>query len=313
LNAIIIKNRYPLPLIQEILARLSRAKIYTKLDVIVVFNRIRITEGQEYLTAFNTRYGLYETLVMPFGLSNVPATFQARINEVLHLYLDIFCIAYIDDILVYSDDLTSYRQHVRLVVEVLRDAGLQLDVKKCEFEVTEVTYLGMIVSTDSVRMDPAKVIAITNWEPPSNVKDVQAFLGFANFYKRFIDSFSRIIRPLVTLTRKGMRFFWSPACQIAFEALKDTFISVLILCYFDLLREIFVETDVSDYISLGVLSQKDNQGVLYPVAFMSKKYNLAECNYKIYNKELLVIIYCFEGWRSELQGSYYPIYMLTDY
>jgi hypothetical protein len=300
LNAIIIKNRYPLPLIQEILARLSRAKIYTKLDVIVVFNRIRITEGQEYLTAFNTRYSLYETLVMPFGLSNVPATFQARINEVLHLYLDIFCIAYIDDILVYSDDLTSYRQHVRLVVEVLRDAGLQLDVKKCEFEVTEVTYLGMIVSTDSVRMDPAKVIAITNWEPPSNVKDVQAFLGFANFYKRFIDSFSRIIRPLVTLTRKGMRFFWLPACQIAFEALKDTFILVLILRYFDPFREIFVETDASDYISSGVLSQKDNQGVLHPVAFMSKKYNPAECNYEIYNKELLAIICCFEGWRSEL-------------
>jgi RNase H-like domain found in reverse transcriptase len=112
----------------------------------------------------------------------------------------------------------------------------------------------MIISTDNVRIDPAKVTAITNWEPPSNVKDVQVFLGFANFYRRFIDSFSRIIRPLVTLTRKGMRFFWSPACQIAFEALKDAFTSVFILRYFDPLREIFVETDASDYVSLGVLS-----------------------------------------------------------
>jgi Reverse transcriptase (RNA-dependent DNA polymerase) len=207
LNTITIKNRYPLPLIQETLARLSRAKIYTKLDVIATFNRIRITEEQEYLMAFNTRYGLYETLVILFGLSNAPATFQARINKVLHPYLDVFCTAYIDDILVYSDDLTSHRQHVRLVVEALRDAGLQLDVKKCEFEVTEVTYLGMIVSTDSMRIDPAKVTAITNWEPPSNMKDIQAFLGFANFYRRFINSFSRIVRLLVTLTRKGVRFF----------------------------------------------------------------------------------------------------------
>jgi hypothetical protein len=119
LNTITIKNYYPLPLIQEILARLSRAKIYTKLDIIVVFNHIRITEGQEYLTVFNIHYGLYETLVILFGLSNAPVIFQARINKILYPYLDIFCTAYIDDILVYSDDLTSYRQHVRLVIEVL--------------------------------------------------------------------------------------------------------------------------------------------------------------------------------------------------
>jgi hypothetical protein len=124
LNAIIIKNYYPLPLIQEILARLSRAKIYTKLDIIIVFNRIRIIEKQEYLIVFNIYYGLYKTLVILFGLSNVPVIFQARINKVLHLYLDVFCTAYIDDILVYSNDLTSYKQHVRLVIKVLRDAGL---------------------------------------------------------------------------------------------------------------------------------------------------------------------------------------------
>jgi hypothetical protein len=111
---------------------------------------------------FNIYYGLYETLVIPFGLSNIPATFQTRINKVLHLYLDVFCIAYIDDILVYSNDLTSHKQHVRLVVEVLRDAGLQLDVKKCEFEVIKVTYLSIIVSINNIRIDPAKVIVITN-------------------------------------------------------------------------------------------------------------------------------------------------------
>jgi hypothetical protein len=124
LNTIIIKNRYPLPLIQETLARLSKAKIYTKLDVIAVFNRIRITERQEYLTAFNIYYGLYETLVILFGLSNIPITFQIYINKVLYLYLDIFCIVYIDDILVYSDDLTSYKQHVRFVIKALQNTGL---------------------------------------------------------------------------------------------------------------------------------------------------------------------------------------------
>jgi Reverse transcriptase (RNA-dependent DNA polymerase) len=162
---------------------LNRAKIYIKLDIIIVFNRIRITERQEYLTAFNTRYSLYETLVILFGLSNVPVIFQACINEILYPYLDVFCTAYIDDILVYSDDLTSHRQHVRLVVEALWDAGLQLDIKKYEFEITEITYLSIIISTDSIRIDPAKIITITNWEPPSNMKNIQAFLGFANFYK----------------------------------------------------------------------------------------------------------------------------------
>jgi hypothetical protein len=162
LNIIIIKNCYSLPLIQEILARLSKAKIYTKLDIIIVFNRIRITEKQEYLTAFNTRYGLYETLVILFGLSNVPVIFQARINEILHPYLDIFYTTYIDDILVYSNNLTSYRQHVRLVIKALQDASLQLDIKKYEFEIIEIIYLGIIVSIDSIRIDPTKIIAITN-------------------------------------------------------------------------------------------------------------------------------------------------------
>lgn len=313
LNAITIRNRYPLPLVQETLARLSKAKVYTKLDIVAAFNRIRIAEGQEYLTAFNTRYGLYESLVMPFGLSNAPATFQARINEVLHPYLDVFCTAYIDDILIYSDDLVSHRKQVRLVVQALIDAGLQLDVKKCEFEVTEVTYLGMIISTNGVRMDPAKVKAITNWEPASNLKDVQAFLGFANFYRRFIKGFSKIVRPLVALTRKGIKFLWSPACQKAFQTLKNAFNSAPALSHFDPLREIFVETDASDFVSSGVLSQKDDQGVLHPVAFMSRKYNPAECNYEIYDKELLAIVRCFEGWRSELQGAHFPIHVLTDH
>ncbi|KHJ30189.1 hypothetical protein EV44_g1969 [Erysiphe necator] len=178
LNAITIKNRYSLPLMQETLSRLSKAKCYTKLDIISAFNHIRIAEGQDMMTAFNTRYGLFETLVMPFGLSNAPATFQSHINEVIRPFLDIFCTYYIDDILTYSDDLTSDRTHVNVVLDALSKAKLHCDKKKFEFEVQEVTYLGKIISTTDVKTDPQKVQCIVNWTPPHCLKDVQGFLGF---------------------------------------------------------------------------------------------------------------------------------------
>jgi Reverse transcriptase (RNA-dependent DNA polymerase) len=162
LNAITVKDRYPLPLVTEILTRLSKAKYFTKLDVIAVFNRIRIADGDKWKTAFRTRYGLFEYNVVPFGLSNAPSAFQHFINDVLHEHLDEFCSAYIDDILIYSDDLESHQKHVRWVLEATRKAGLQLDIEKCEFHVSEVTYLGLIISTEGIRMDPYKVEAVLN-------------------------------------------------------------------------------------------------------------------------------------------------------
>jgi hypothetical protein len=162
LNAITVKDRYPLPLVTETLARLSKAKYFTKLDVIAAFNRMRIADGDEWKTAFRTRYGLFEYNVVPFGLSNAPSAFQHFINDVLHEHLDEFCSAYIDDILIYSDDLESHQKHVRWVLEATRKAGLQLDIEKCEFHVSEVTYLGLIVSTEGIRMDPRKVEAVLN-------------------------------------------------------------------------------------------------------------------------------------------------------
>lgn len=313
LNAITIKNRYPLPLIRETLAQLSQAKYFTKLDVVAAFNRIRIKAGQEWMTAFNTRYGLFESLVMPFGLSNAPATFQAYINETLRPFLDIFCTAYIDDVLVYSNDLATHKLHVQSVLQALQDAGLQLDVKKCEFDQTEVKYLGMIISTEGVRMDPDKVDAIVNWEAPINVKDVQAFLGFSNFYRRFIRSFSRIVRPLVSLTKKDAKFNWTATCQEAFQTLKSLFTSAPILRHFDPSKETIVECDASDFVSSGILSQYDSDGTLHPVAFMSKKYDPAECNYEVYDKELLAIVRCFEDWRPELQGTAHQVTVITDH
>ncbi|SLM38210.1 retrotransposon nucleocapsid protein [Lasallia pustulata] len=313
LNAITIKNQYAMPLIQETLSRLSNAKYYTKLDIIAAFNTIRIKEGQEWLTAFNTHYGLFETLVIPFRLSNAPATFQARINDILRLYLDIFCTAYIDDILIYSDDLQSHRGHVYAVLQALREAGLHCDLKKCKFEVTEVVYLGMIMSTSGVRMDPKKVKCIVDWQTPSNLKDVQAFLGFSNFYRQFIKSFPRIAKPLVALTKKDAKFQWTDNCSQAFKCLKKSFIITPILKHYNPKKQTIIEADASDYVSSSILSQYDDEGTLHPVAFMSEKYNSAECNYKIYDKELLAIVHCLERWRSELTRIDHPVAVLTDH
>lgn len=244
---------------------------------------------------------------MLFGLSNAPATWQTCINDVLRPYLNIFCTAYIDNILIYSDYLEDHHQHVRAVMQALNDASMHIDMKKCKFEVTKVCYLGMIISTSGVEMDPQKVTCITGWEPCNNVKDVQAFLGFSNFYRRFIKNFSRKVRPLVHLTQKNVKFEWNAACKKSFKTLKDAFTDAPILRHYDPKRETFVEADASDYVSAGVISQLDNDGVLHPVAFMSMKYTPSECNYEIYNKELLAIIHCFETWRAELQGLHHPI------
>ncbi|KAI1000630.1 hypothetical protein K3495_g7563 [Podosphaera aphanis] len=238
LNAISIKNRYPLPLLHETLSRLGTAKYFTKLDVIGAFNQIRMTEGHEYLTAFNTRYGIFESLIMPFGLTNAPATFQARINEVLRPYLDITCTVYVDDILIYSETLEEHKKHVNEILKVLAKASLKLDIKKCEFDTQKVIYLGLIISTSGTQMDPQKIECIINWENCKDAKDVQAFLGFANFYRRFIKGFSKIVRSLVNLTEKDAKFDWSQNCASAFNKLKQVFTTAPILQHFDPRKEI---------------------------------------------------------------------------
>jgi hypothetical protein len=171
-------------LIQETLRSIGKAKWFTKLDVIAAFNKLRIAEGDEWKTAFRTQYGLYEWLVTPFGLANAPSTFQRYINWTLRDYLDEFCSAYVDDILIYTDgSLKQHQEHVRKVLRRLQDAGLQLDIDKCEFEVKSTKYLGFIVEAEKgVRMDSEKVAAILEWEAPQSVKGVPSFLDFANFY-----------------------------------------------------------------------------------------------------------------------------------
>jgi hypothetical protein len=314
LNKITKKDRYPLPLIHETLERISRAKWFTKLDVIHAFHKIRIAEGDEWLTAFRTRFGLYEWLVTPFGLANAPSTFQRYINWALRDILDDFASAYLDDILVFTDgSLREHRKHVRMVFQRLQNAGLQLDIDKCEFETKSTKYLGFIVEAEKgVRMDPEKVKAITEWAAPTSVKAVRSFLGFANFYRQFIRNYSSIAAPLTELTRKDTGFRWTEAADKAFTNLKKLFTTAPILLQFDSDRETVVETDSSGWAVGGVLSQYDDNGLLRPCAYFSKKNAPAECNYEIHDKELLAIIRCLQQWESELTSlSHFTV--ITDH
>ena len=313
LNAGTAKNRYPLPLVKDTLLQLSKARYYTALDVRGAYNLIRMAEGEEWKTAFRTRYGLFESLVMPFGLTNAPADFQRYINDALHPYLDVFCTAYLDDVLIFSETMEEHRSHVRQVLAALSKFGLHLKPEKCEFHRSEVHYLGLIVSREGVKMDPTKVKAVLEWEPPANLTDVRAFIGFANFYRRFIKDFSKIIAPMVRLTRKDTPFVWDDKCQEAFRFLKEAFTSAPILRHFDPERLTVLETDASNYVSAGVLSQYAEDGLLHPVAFFSKKHSPAECNYDIHDKELLAVIRCCEEWRAELMSVSERFQIFTDH
>ncbi|KAG5720269.1 hypothetical protein E4T56_gene3343 [Termitomyces sp. T112] len=190
------KNWYPLPLIGDLVDRLCSAQIYTKIDLCSGYNNVRIALGHEWKTAFRTHYGLFEYLVMPFGMTNSPATFQYFMNDIFHDMNDVFVIVYLDNILIYLNLPAEHLEHVRRVLEQLREYHLHAKPEKCSFHTTEVKYLGVIITPEGVRMDPAKVDAILNWPSPQNIKEVQSFLGFANFYHRFIDNYSGITKPL---------------------------------------------------------------------------------------------------------------------
>lgn len=313
LNSITIKDRYALPLINELQDRLQGMTVFTSLDMRGAYNLIRMKEGEEWKTAFRTRYGLFEYLVMPFGLTNAPATMQRMVNEQLHEYLDVFVVAYLDDILIFSKSQAEHETHVRKVLEKLRGAGILLKPEKCEFHKEELEFLGFIVGTHGVRMNPKKVEAVLDWPTPRTVKEIQSFLGFANFYRRFIEGYSRISAPLTELTRKERQFDWTPRAQEAFEELKERFTRAPVLAVFNPELEITVETDASDFAIGACLSQKQKDGTLRPIAYYSRKMTPAELNYDVHDKELLAIVIAFEQWRVYLEGSKYPVSVQTDH
>ena len=256
------------------------------------------------MTAFRTRYGLFEWMVTPFGLANAPSTFQKYINWALRDYLDDFCSAYVDDILIYSGgSREEHQDHVQKVLQRLRDAGLQLDIDKCEFEVQSTKYLGFVIEAGKgIRMDPAKIEALTNWEAPTSKKGVQSFLGFANFYRRFIKDFSRLAMPLLSLVQKDALFRWTDEADEAFKKFKEMFVTAPILVRFNYERETIIEADSSGWCVGGTLFQVDDDGVLRPCAYFLKKNSPAEYNYEIYDKEMLAIIRCLKEWDAELRS-----------
>ena len=202
LNNLTIKNRYPLPLIGESLDRLGRAKRFTQLDLTSAYHRMRIKEGDEWKTAFRTRYGHFEYQVMPFGLFNAPASFQGYINKILAEKLDIFVIVYLDDILIYTEDQgQGHVEAVRWVLDLLRKNGLFANLKKCRFHKDEVWFLGYVVSSQGIRMKDERIEVVRNWPEPKSVRDIQVFIGFANFYRRFIRGFSKIAAPLTSMLK----------------------------------------------------------------------------------------------------------------
>ena len=253
-----------------------------------------MSEDSEELTTFLTRFGAFKYLVMPFGLCNGPASWQHLINDTLFNFLHCFVQTYLDDILIYSKTLKEHHFHVCQVLQRLREAGLQADIDKCEFHVQEIRFFGLIISTKGIRMEPQKIQTILDWAQPTSLRHVRSFLGFCNFYRRFIRDFSKLAKPLTGLTKKDAPFDWTSACQSAFDSLKKMVTEAPILAHYKQDLKTIVETDSSDYVSSRVFSQLGEDGLLHPVAFFSKNLNPAECNYEIYDKELLAIIRCFE-------------------
>lgn len=313
LNAITVKNRYPLPLIPELLDRLRTAKVFTKIDLRGAYNLLRIAEGDERKTAFRTRYGLYEYLVMPFGLTNAPASFQHLMNHNFRDMLDDFVIIYLDDILIFSKTIEEHIGHVRRVLQRLRDVGLYAKGEKCEFHQEHVEFLGFVITSKGLTMDKKKVQAVLEWPVPKSLSELRSFIGFANFYRRFIKSYSSVIHPLVALTRKGTPYVWSEECQKSFENLKQSFTQAGLLRHFDPSRPLVLETDASDYAVAGILSQVFEDGVLYAIAFFSRKMTPAELNYEIHDKEMLAIVSAFKEWRHYLEGASHTIDVITDH
>jgi len=243
LNKISKKDRYPLPLISDLLDSPSQAKVYTKIDLQHAYHLVRIAEGDEWKTAFRTRYGSYEWQVMPFGLTNAPAAFQWFVNSVFADMLDVCIVVYLDDILVYSDNMEDHTEHVREVLRRLRQHKLYAKPEKCEFHSDSVEYLGYFLSPDGLTMSQDKVKTICDWPEPCKVKVIQSFLGFVNFYRRFIFNYSDIVVPLTQLTRKDAPWDFSDVCRWSFDQLKEAFTTAPILTHFQPGAQLTVETD----------------------------------------------------------------------
>ncbi|CAA7270379.1 unnamed protein product [Cyclocybe aegerita] len=313
LNKVTKKDRYPLPLISDLLDAPGKAKVFTKIDLRHAYHLVRIVDGDEWKTTFRTRYGSFKWRVMPFGLSNAPAAFQRFMNDIFLDLINVSVIVYLDDILIYSSDLASHKEHVKEVLQRLQKHGLYTWPDKCEWHTDRVEYLGYILSADGLSMAADKVKIIQDWPKPRKVKDIQSFLGFTNFYRRFIYNYSDICVPLTQLTRKGVPFKFSDEAWESFNYLKKAFTTAPVLTQWIPDQPIILETDASDYALAAILSIELTNGEIHPVAFHSRTFNPTKLNYDVHDKELFAIYESFRIWQHYLEGSGTPIDIVTDH
>jgi transposase InsO family protein len=317
LNSVTKKDRHPLPLIQECFDALQGAKFFSKIDLQQGFHQMKISSADVPKTAFGTKYGHYEWLVMPFGLVNVPSTFQRMMTHILREYIDVFVQVYLDDILIYSDTEDDHAHHIDLVLSLLQTEELRCSGHKCSFGLEEIQYVGHLVSQNGIRPMPEKLKAVESWPCPSNVHDVRSFLGLCGFYRRYVKNFAKIASPLHDLTggnvTKRQIIKWFPLHEKAFLELKAALVTAPVLLMPDSSKPYTIETDASDYAIGAVLLQLGLDDLPHPVAFESSKLNSAQRNYPAQERELLAIIHSWRKWHVYLDGAVCTTIVYTDH
>nr|MDZ8005329.1 RNase H-like domain-containing protein [Nostoc sp. DedSLP05] len=305
LNRITIKDKFPMPRIDDLLDELHGAKYFSKIDLRSGYYQIPVRVSDQAKTAFRTHQGHFEFRVMPFGLSNAPATFQALMNKIFGKYLRQFILVFFDDILIYSKSLEEHLHHLDTTLNILAEWKLYAKRSKCTFASQSLEYLGHIISVDGVHMDPDKIIAIQEWPVPRTLKKLRGFLGLAGFYRRFVRNFSSIAHPLTDLTKKNS-FMWSNEAQLAFDSLKQALSSAPVLTTPDFSSPFVIECDASGSGLGAVLTQRGR-----PLAFESKKLTDTEKRLSTYSKEMLAILHAIRKWRQFLFGA--KFFIKTDH
>ncbi|XP_061366891.1 uncharacterized protein LOC133310020 [Gastrolobium bilobum] len=254
-------------------------------------------------TAFRTRYGHYEYLIMPFGLTNAPAVFMDYMNRIFRPYLDQFVVVFIDDILIYSRNKEEHKEHLRIVLQILKDKQLYAKLSKCEFWMEEVKFLGHVISKEEVTVDPSKIEAVIHWERPKTIIEIRSFLGLAGYYRRFIKGFSQLVLPLTRLTRKGVPFVWTQECEDCFQDLKNKLTSAPILIILDPLGKFEIYSDASKK-GLGCVLMQERK----VVAYASRQLRPYEENYPTHDLELAAVVFALKIWRHYLYGVKFEVF-----
>ncbi|GBG70106.1 hypothetical protein CBR_g5737 [Chara braunii] len=310
LNAITVKNREPLPHIDDLLDRVQGCRYFRKIDLKSRNHQIAIRPEDEHKTTFQTRYGLYEFVVMPFDLCNAPGTFQHAMNRIFHDYLDKFVIVYLDDILIFSRTVEEHIGHLDKVLSLLRQHKFKINGEKCEFGRTRILYLGHEISAEGLRPDDAKVASIRDWPRPQSVNEMRSFLGMTDDYRNFVKNYSIVVAPLTDLTRLDTPWEWTDRCAAAFRHLKHALTHYEVLKLPDPDKPFIVTTDASEY-GIGVVLTQQEGPKLRHVEYMSKKMPSQKLAKSTYEKELYAIYKALIHWRHYLLGRFF--YVRTDH